>query len=113
MLDAMLQKSGAARAVNCNLYGIADLECRHRLLNLALFAFKDRRNKRPQRVRCAGTARSKHGIIGIGEEFRPVQPGSYFQPIVGLEILVLTLNSEDFDCPAIHPTFQVNDGPGN
>ena len=44
MLDAMLQKSSAARAVNCNLYGIADLEC-HRPLNLALFAFEDRQNK--------------------------------------------------------------------
>jgi hypothetical protein len=43
------------------------------------------------------------------------QPGKtvYFQPVVGLEIPVLTFNSEDFDCPAIRPTFQVNDGPGS
>ena len=81
----------------------ADLECRYRPLNLALFAFKDRRNKRLQRARRAGTARSKYSIIEIGEEFRPVsfQPGS---TSIDLEIPVLTFHSENFDCPAIRPT---------
>jgi hypothetical protein len=71
-----------------------DFQCRYRRLNLAMFAFNDRRNKRSQRARSAGTARSKYSIIELREEFRRAsfQPGKtvFFQPIVGLEIPVLT-----------------------
>jgi hypothetical protein len=52
-------------------------------------------------------------MIEPGEEFRFSLSAKYFQPAVGLAIAALTFNSEDFDCPATRPTFQVNDGPGN